>query len=207
MGDLLDELYYKGPRRFTADRIAGAENLFAVRAALAYTPTSRIPRSWIGSGRLDVWLPLAIPTIQEFLDCRSRQSARLWVDLLQRATGKLRWQPNLPARVQIVRFDSVTYSEHNLGAKSLLDALKASSTGRRDRRLLYYFGSIRDDNSSDLAGFSLKQELVDSPDKAGTRVVVEAVAPTDEVPRSRVAGLRPSLTANVRLTPRRGSEK
>jgi hypothetical protein len=179
MDDLLDELYYNGPKRFTAARIAAEEDLFAVRAALVYTPTSRIPPSWIGSGRLDIWLPLAIPAIQEFFDCRSRQSVRLWVDLLQRATGKLRWLPNLPARVQIVRFDSVEYSEHNLCVKSLLDALKASTTGRRDRRLLYYFGAIRDDNNSDLSAFSLKQELVDSPAKAGTRVVVEALAPRE----------------------------
>lgn len=181
MDDLLDELYYKGLRRFSAARIAAEEDLFAVRAALVYTPTSRIPPTWIGSGPLDVWVPLAIPTIQEFLDCRSRQSVRLWVDLLQRATGKLRWRPNLPARVQIVRFDSVQYSEHNLCVKSLLDALKASTTGRRDRRLLYYFGAIRDDNNSDLADFSLKQELVDSPAKAGTRIVVQAVPPRGQL--------------------------
>jgi hypothetical protein len=176
MKDLLDELYYQGPRQFTQRRLALEEDLFAVRAALIYTPTSHIPPRWIGSGRLDVWLPLAIPTLQEFLDCRSRQSARLWIDLLQRATGKIRWQPNLPARVRIVRFDSAEYAEHNLCAKSLFDALKAFTTGRRDRRLLYYFGAIRDDAGCDVVEFRLTQEVVDSPAKAGTRVVVESVS-------------------------------
>jgi len=175
MKDLLDELYYQGPRQFTQRRLSREANLFAVRAALVYTPTSRIPARWIGSGRLDVRLPLAIPTLQEFLDCRSRQSVRLWVDLLQRATGKIRWQPNLPARVQIVRLDSAEYAEHNLCAKSLVDALKAFTTGRRDRHLLYYFGAIRDDAACDVVEFRLTQELVDSPAKAGTRVVVDRV--------------------------------
>jgi hypothetical protein len=176
MDDLLDELYYKGPKQFTAARIAAEKDLFAVRAALVYTPTSRLPAEWIGSGPLDVWLPLAIPTLQEFLDSRSRQSVRLWVDLLQRATGKLRWRPNIPAYVHIVRFDSTEYAPHNLCVKSLLDALKASTTGRRDRRLLYYFGAIRDDNNTDLVEFQLTQEHVNSPAKAGTRVIVEAMA-------------------------------
>ncbi len=174
MDNLLDEVYYNGPRRFTAARIAAEKELFGVRAALVYTPTCRIPAGWIGSGCVDVWLPLAIPTIQEFLDCRSRHSPRLWLDLLQRATGKIRWRPNLPARVRIVRVDSTAYPDHNLCVKSLLDALKVSTTGRRDRRLLYYFGAIRDDNSTDLFDCQITQERVDSPKKAGTRVVVEA---------------------------------
>jgi hypothetical protein len=176
MKDLLDELYYQGPRQFTQRRLARERDLFAVRAALVYTPTSRIPARWIGRGRLDVRIPLAIPTLQEFLDCRSRQSVRLWVDLLQRATGKIRWHPNLSARVQIVRFDSVVYAEHDLCAKSLVDALKTFTTGRRDRRLLYYFGAIRDDASCDVVEFRLTQEVVDSPAKAGTRVIVESVS-------------------------------
>jgi len=175
MDNLLDELYYKGPKQFTAARIAAEKDLFAVRAALVYTPTSRMPASWVGSGPLTVWLPLAIPTLQEFLDCRSRQSVRLWVDLLQRATGKLRWLPNIPAQVHIIRLDTTEYALDDLCVKSLLDALKTSTTGRRDRRMLYYFGAIRDDNHTDLAEFRLTQEHVDSPAKAGTRIIVEAM--------------------------------
>jgi hypothetical protein len=185
MNDLLDELYYKGPRQFTGHRSAREANLFAVRAALVYTPTSHIPATWIGEGRLDVWLPLAIPTLQEFLDCRLRHSVRLWVDLLQRATGKIRWLPKLAARVHIVRFDSAEYSEHNLCVKSLVDALKVSTTGRHDRRLLYYFGAINDDADRDLVELRLTQEFVDSPAKSGTRVVVEAASGKDQsAPRS-----------------------
>ncbi len=190
MGDLLDELYYNGPRRFRPTRIALEEDLFAVRAALAYTPTSSIPEAWIGSGLLDVWLPLAVPTLQEFVDCRSRQSVRLWVDLLQRATGKIRWLPNLPARVHVIRFDSSEYAEDNLCVKPLVDALKASTLGRRDRRLLYYFGAIRDDGKRDLAELRITQKLVDSPAKAGTRVVVEAVQGLRASPACRRSGRR-----------------
>jgi len=185
MDALLDEIFYKGPVRFQAARLVADENLFAMRAALFYTPTSRIPPEWIGHGSLDVWLPLAIPTIQEYMDCRSRQSVRLWVDLLQRATGKIRWRPNLPARVRVIRVDSVTYSPFKLCGKSLLDALKASTTGRRDRRLLYYFGAIRDDNNDDLLDGEVTQEFVDSPAKAGTRVIVEQIPP-EEAARIRL---------------------
>jgi hypothetical protein len=67
MDALLDEIFYKGPVRFQAARLVADENLFAMRAALFYTPTSRIPPEWIGHGSLDVWLPLAIPTIQEWI--------------------------------------------------------------------------------------------------------------------------------------------
>jgi hypothetical protein len=176
MNDLLNELYYNGPQRFSSARLALERDLFSSRAALACTPTSHIPDAWTGTGALDVWLPLAIPTVHEFLDCRSRQSPRLWLDLLQRATGKVRWRPNVPARVHIVRFDSVVYSEHDLSAKSLLDALKASTTGRRDGRLLYYFGAIRDDANHDVTEFRLTQQLVDSPSISGTRVLIDAVA-------------------------------
>jgi hypothetical protein len=171
--DLLDELFYSGPKEFSATRISSEENLFAVRAALVYTPTSHIPPGWVGRGPLDVWLPLAIPTIQEYCDCRSRQSPRLWVDLLQRATGKIRWLPNIPARVHIMRFDYTEYEERNLCGKSLVDALKVSTTGRIDKRRLYYFGAIRDDNGFDLAEFLVAQKIVDSPAEAGMRVVVE----------------------------------
>jgi hypothetical protein len=177
MDALLDELFYHGPVKFKAARLAAEQDLFSTRAALFYTPTSHIPPRWIGHGRLDVWLPLAIPTIQEYLDCRSRQSVRLWVDLLQRATGKIRWVPNVPARVRVIRVDSAEYSPHNLCGKSLLDALKASTTGRRDRRVLYYFGAIRDDNNDDLLEGHVAQEYVDAPAKAGTRVIVEPIAP------------------------------
>jgi hypothetical protein len=63
---------------------------------------------------------------------------------------------------------------------------------------LYYFGAIRDDNNSDLAAFSLKQVLVDSPAKAGTRVLVNAVAPREQLTTRLNGGLRPPRSATVR---------
>ena len=172
--NLLDALYYEGPKSFTAARIQSEPNLFAVRGALFYTPTARLPSGDVGKGKLDVWLPLAIPTLQEFTDNRSRQSVRLWVDLLQRVSGVLRWTPNCPARVTLIRHDSETYSTDSLCPKSLLDALKQSSNGRRDRLILHYFGAIRDDNNTDLVVLSIAQAVVKHPSMAGTRVIVEA---------------------------------
>jgi hypothetical protein len=51
---LLNDLYYEGPRPFTAARIRKEPELFAVRAALVYTPTSNIPAEFVGDGKLDV---------------------------------------------------------------------------------------------------------------------------------------------------------
>jgi len=52
--------------------------------------------------------------------------------------------------------------------------------------LLYYFGAIRDDNNHDLLDGETTQELVDSPAKAGTRVIVE------QIDRDEAASIRAS---------------
>jgi hypothetical protein len=171
---LLNLLYYDGPQVFTSARVKRESDLFAMRGALFYTPTENIPESHVGSGKLQVWLPVAIPTIQEFVDHRSGQSVRLWVDLLQRATGKLRWSPMRPAKVSITRHDVHSYAIDELCAKSLLDALKRNTTGRRDGKSLHYFGAIEDDNKGDLVSYVIEQPHVSHPSMAGTQVVVEA---------------------------------
>jgi hypothetical protein len=69
------------------------------------------------------------------------------VDLIQRQTGKLRWQPFPQAAVIIDRYDCFTIRQDFLcaGVKGLLDALKVRTTGRPDRLYLHYFGTIADD--------------------------------------------------------------
>jgi hypothetical protein len=173
---LLDELLdMPKSRLFSKKRIAQEEHLFANRAALFYTPSDRLPSNFIGSGSLDVTVPLAIPTFMEVLDNRFGHSPRLWVDLLQRATNAIRWTPMRPANVVITRYDVNKYGSHNLSAKALVDALKQKTHGRRDKVVLHYFGAIYDDNTNDMPQYSLKEELVTHPHQACTRIQVDAV--------------------------------
>jgi hypothetical protein len=58
-----------------------------------------------------------------------------------------------------------------IGAKALLDALKVCTTGRRDRRLLHYFGAIADDSLGHVS-IHWEQHLVDHPKDARTRIEV-----------------------------------
>lgn len=97
------------------------------------------------------------------------------MDLLQRATGKLRWQPIVPAMVEITNFDYIQlpYSA-KIGAKPLLDALKVKTTGRSNGRLLYYFGAIFDDSPKYLTRFVFQQKVVTRPEKARTKIIVRS---------------------------------
>ena len=80
----------------------------------------------------------------------------------------------VPAKVTFIRYDSEIHGTQNVyGAKALLDALKFRTSGRRDSRMLYYFGAIRDDNQSDLRELYVKQHRVTSPSDAHTRIIVE----------------------------------
>lgn len=180
METLLDDLYYHGPRVFTRDRLREETNLFRQRTALFYTPTENLPRPLLGEGKLDVVVPIAFPTLFDLQENMAYRVPRLWVDLLQRATGKLRWKPMIPAKVTLIRYDSTYYSGINvLGEKALLDALKCCTTGRRDGRVLHYFGAILDDDDENLRELHIKQELVDDPAQAYSRIVVEPTDPLD----------------------------
>ena len=79
-----------------------------------------------------------------------------------------------PAKVSITRHDVHSYAIDELCAKSLLDALKRNTTGRRDGKSLHYFGAIEDDNKGDLVSYVIEQLHVSHPSMAGTQVVVEA---------------------------------
>jgi hypothetical protein len=77
--------------------------------------------------------------------------------------------------VELVRFDvGEPYYYDQAGAKSLVDALKVSTTGRRDGKRLYYFGAIFDDDPANLPESDMRFEAVAHPSEAKTRVVVAA---------------------------------
>jgi len=169
---------YAGPQSFARKAIHAQTNLFEERCALFYTPTENLPVAWVGAGPLDVTLPIPTPSYYEFLEIRSYQSPRLWVDLLQRATGKLRWTPYNPARLTIIRYDTQQLPYHAVaGAKALIDALKLKTTGRSDRRLLYYFGAILDDGPDNIPEPKFRQELVSLSSEARTRIILQPWQP------------------------------
>lgn len=153
-------------------------NLFQQRAALFYTPSQNIPDGLIGQGTLDIKLPLSVPTIQESSEIIAYRTPRLWVDLMQRATGKVRWHPFHPARVTIITYDSYIYPVTAPFPKALIDALKVQTSGRRDGQWLYYFGAIQDDGYEDIES-SLYQAKVENPNQAHCRIIVEAI-PSNE---------------------------
>ena len=174
MQNLLNEIHYNGPTAFSSERISQEHDLFRSRTALYYTPTENFPPEFVGEGKLEATLPMAFPTIFEWYEALAYQGPKLWVDLLQRATGKLRWIPMIPAKITLIRYDSTLYPHQDLGgSKPLVDAFKYQTTGRRDGRMLYYFGAIRDDNGDDLRTTIIHQELVDHPSKAHTQIIVE----------------------------------
>lgn len=169
---------------FTRARLHKQEHLFAHRCALFYTPTQNIPVEYVGSGPLDIMLPLAPPDYTDSSEVRAYRSPRLWVDLIQRQTAKLRWTPMSPARVAFVRYDYFTIRVDHvpLGTKGLLDALKVRTTGRRDRRYLYYFGAIVDDGPG-FVDVSWEQKVVGHPKDAGVRIQVLPKAANQTVQR------------------------
>jgi len=175
MNSLYERLYgQRGPRAFRKVDLDRAEDLFADRGALFFTPTEYIPQTWVGQGSLHVHLPIVTPTYDEMLELRAYMSPRFWVDLLQRHTGKLRWTPVELAAVTFHRFDVRLHRDDIViaGVKALLDSLKVKTTGRRDGRYLHYFGAIRDDSSRHLANLSIKQTIVSTAAEAAVEVSV-----------------------------------
>jgi hypothetical protein len=174
MGSLSELIEYHGPNSFSVMELAAERDLFSERAALFYTPTQNIPSAWVGSGPLDMVLPIPTPSYYEYFELRGYRTPRLWVDLLQRATGKLRWLPIERPHLTLIRYDSVELPDHaRIGAKALVDALKVCTTGRGDGRLLHYFGAILDDGPNDLVSSDFFQERVSYPSMGHTLIIVE----------------------------------
>ena len=172
--NLFDVIEREGPTEFRRAELEPEKDLFIQRAALFYTPTAEIPGAWVGAGPLKLDLPVAPPSRFEFEELRGYRSPRLWVDLLQRATWKIRWTPFPESRVRIGRYDISAYPYHTMvGAKGLLDALKFRTTGRTDGRLLYYFGAIEDDSPRHVIHYDFLQERVSHPAEARCTVEVQ----------------------------------
>ena len=177
---ILEDLLDQPPHVYDPKDLIDSDNLFRDRTALFFTPTENIPSEWIGTGPLDIFIPLASPTLYEWYSNPAFKVPRLWVDLIQRATGKIRWEPLSPSKVTLVRYDTSVCDLHAFsgGAKALIDALIVKTAGRRDGRILHYFGAIQDDNWMELTHMDMYQKLIDEPSQARTRIIVEP-APND----------------------------
>jgi len=180
MRDLLsDHVWDYGQTAFTPEQVAAHTDLFNHRAALFLTPTANIPVDHVGDGALAVRLPIPTPDYLEFREIPGYSSPRFWVDLLQRATGKIRWTPFRPARVIITRYDPVTLRDDHfaMGAKALVDALKSQSTGRGDAQFIHYFGAIWDDDGGSVR-VRHRQVVIADRRHSCTRLVVRERYPT-----------------------------
>ena len=175
MSGSLTDWHDASPKIFTAEELASAADLFRDRTAPYFTPTTNVPSEWVGNGRLDVVLPLPSPTIFDYHTNPAYRVPRLWVDMLQRATGKLRWEPVYPPKLTIVRYDTSAFDHHAIqtGAKAVEDALIVKAAGRSDGRILHYFGTIEDDSIMVLSRTEYYQVLVDEHMDARTRIIVE----------------------------------
>lgn len=177
---LSERLEEHGPVAFSPRMLAGHSDIFQERAALIFTPTGSIPQGFVGSGEFSVFLPVCTP---DFYDCfliRSYMSPRLWLDLIQRHTGFIRWTPLQSPTVTFTRCDTTLIRDDHAtaGIKALRDALKLQTTGRRDGRLLYYFGAIRDDDQAS-AKFVYQQKQVSVSSKAGVKITISQTGGRD----------------------------
>ncbi len=161
------------PTIFKREELADVENLWQQRAALFLTPTSSIPDEFVGEGVLQVRLPIVTPTYDEWKSIPGYSNTRMWVDLLQRATGKIRWRPMDPVTITVIRRDTY-FPGHTViaGAKYLTDAYKVSSTGRRDGYLVHYFGAIVDDASRNIGAFNFNCLQVSSRAEVGMEIEI-----------------------------------
>ena len=174
VGTLSERVLEDKPVAFSPSDVHAQPDLFAHRAALFYTPTVSIPQEFVGSGPLDITLPIVTPDHTEAIELRFPTSPRFWVDLIQRQTLKIRWQPIPKARVRLIRYDYYKIRDDHFvsGIKGLLDAFKERTSGRMDGNWLYYFGAIVDDGPTFIE-LEWAQQCVDHPADASTRIQIE----------------------------------
>lgn len=173
LGTLSERILSEKPVAFSASEVSAQEELFAHRAALFYTPTDSIPGEFIGYGPIDITIPIATADYTDAVEFQYPISPRFWVDLIQRQTMKIRWQPILKAHIMFTRYDYyVIRDDHFIsGIKALLDALKEKASGRIDGHWLYYFGAIIDDSSAFIT-LEWDQQCINHPSEARTRIQV-----------------------------------
>ena len=174
-GTLSEYVLEEPALRFSANEVANQEDLFAHRAALFYTPTSAIPSEFIGEGELKISLPIVTADYTEFYENRAPRSPRFWVDLIQRQTHKISWQPYSKALVTFTRYDyyQIRADHMPMAAKCLLDAFKERTYGRSDGKVIFYFGAVEDDSRKHIPVLNYRQESVDHPSQA--RMDIEIV--------------------------------
>jgi len=159
-----DRLEEEGPVVFTRRELEACPGLFNERSALYHTPTSALPEAWVGSGCFDLRLPLVPPSLLELDQQPAYRSERLWVDLLQRATWKIRWTPLAGARIRLTCCDVVRPPDALYGGvQCLLAALRGGEAPGP-----HYFGAIADE--PDRIECELVQEHVSHPAKAHSRL-------------------------------------
>lgn len=186
-----------GPHLFSPREMAAASDLFAERSALFFTPTQNLPPKWVGSGNLDVKLPVPVPSWLEYQQVPGYRSPCFWVDHLQRVTGKIRWRSLKRVRLKIVVYDSYVRGADMI-VKPVIDALKIQSNGRRDGRVIYYFGAIDEDNWEDIDGWDVVEEYVSKPDQVGCRLIVEPTPSTNQRSSHVINHPRRGLTRALR---------
>lgn len=161
-------------KAISAARLASVPDLFHHRAALFFTPTENLPEKHIGSGALDITIPWPVPNRTTFMNNRAYQMPRFWVDAIQMVTGKIRWRPNFPASISLHVYDDMSVNDMAVGIKPLIDAFKVSTHGRRDAKLLHYFGAILDDSPNHI-DFSAIVDLTDPSRSGKTRIAIDTV--------------------------------
>jgi len=171
LSDIISE---RGPTVFSKALLSQHDDLFSERAALIFTPTKYIPERHVGSGLINIFLPLCSPDYYEFESIAGYRSPRLWLDLIQKATGLIRWSPIGDAIVRFTRIDSeLIRNDHAMiGMKALRDALKFQTSGRRDGSPLYYFGAIVDDDHKS-STFEYHQRKCTSTVNSGVEIQIQ----------------------------------
>lgn len=174
VGTISEEIENNPGEIFSKERLLNQSNLFIHRSALFYTPTESIPPDNIGSGQIDIIIPIPTPDYTDFIELSTYKSPKLWVDLIQRQLYKIRWQPIIPAAIIITRYDvwKIRSDHMSIGTKALIDALKVKTTGRKDKKYLHYFGAILDDGPQ-FVDIHFKQEYVKHPKNACVRIEVQ----------------------------------
>ena len=84
VGTISEEIEDNPGMSFSKQRLENQPDLFAHRSALYFTPTENIPTEYVGSGALNITLPIPTPDYTDYRELNSYRSPKLWVDLIQR---------------------------------------------------------------------------------------------------------------------------
>ncbi|MDQ3059249.1 MAG: hypothetical protein M3R45_06935 [Pseudomonadota bacterium] len=157
---------------FFASELSGTEqDLMWFRSSLFYTKSAALPSSLIGEGELNAWIPFQLRSPWSSDGCEFLRSPRLWVDLLQVATGKLRWKPLGVSVLFLTIHDTYRWPLQitNYEIKGLIDALKVIGNPGRTAAV-HYFGALEDDSPNFLPAIVLNYRRVHDVKDAGIQL-------------------------------------